>query len=38
MLVTKAGSKLWRYAYSFDSRQKLLALYWIVLGDMNEAN
>lgn len=26
MLVTKTGSKLWRYAYNFDSRQKLLAL------------
>ncbi len=26
MLVTKTGSKLWRYAYSFDSKQKLLAL------------
>jgi integrase len=26
MLVTKTGSKLWRYAYNFDSKQKLLAL------------
>jgi hypothetical protein len=26
MLVTKTGSKLWRYAYSFDGKQKLLAL------------
>ncbi len=26
MLVTKTRSKLWRYAYSFDSKQKLLAL------------
>jgi len=26
MLVTKAGSKLWRYAYSFDAKQKLLAI------------
>ena len=26
MLVTKSGSKLWRYAYSFDAKQKLLAL------------
>ena len=26
MLVTKTGSKLWRYAYSFGSKQKLLAL------------
>jgi integrase len=26
MLVTKTGSKLWRYAYSFDAKQKLLAI------------
>src|SRR5882724_4348969 len=26
MLVTRTGSKLWRYAYNFDSKQKLLAL------------
>jgi Arm DNA-binding domain len=26
MLVTKTGSKLWRYAYSFDDKQKLLAI------------
>jgi len=26
MLVTKTGSKLWRYAYNFDRKQKLLAL------------
>ena len=26
MLVTTTGSKLWRYAYNFDSKQKLLAL------------
>jgi Arm DNA-binding domain len=26
MLVTKMGSKLGRYAYSFDAKQKLLAL------------
>src|ERR1700761_1565320 len=26
MLVTKTGSKLWRYSYNFDSKQKLLAL------------
>ncbi|WP_235977123.1 Arm DNA-binding domain-containing protein [Bradyrhizobium archetypum] len=26
MLVTKTGSKLWRYAYNFASKQKLLAL------------
>jgi hypothetical protein len=26
MLVTKTGSKLWRYANNFDSKQKLLAL------------
>ncbi len=26
MLVTRTGSKLWRYAYSFDAKQKLLAL------------
>jgi integrase len=26
MQVTTTGSKLWRYAYSFDARQKLLAL------------
>ena len=26
MLVTKTGSKLWRYAYNFGSKQKLLAL------------
>jgi len=26
MLVTKTGSKLWRYAYNFDAKQKLLAL------------
>lgn len=26
MLVTTTGSKLWRYAYSFDAKQKLLAL------------
>ncbi|WP_409334554.1 Arm DNA-binding domain-containing protein [Bradyrhizobium jicamae] len=26
MLVTKTGSRLWRYAYNFDSKQKLLAL------------
>jgi integrase len=26
MLVTKTGSKLWRYGYRFDDKQKLLAL------------
>ena len=26
MLVTETGSKLWRYAYSFDAKQKLLAI------------
>jgi Arm domain-containing DNA-binding protein len=26
MLVTKTGSKLWRYAYNFDAKQKLLAI------------
>jgi hypothetical protein len=26
MLVTKTGSKLWRYAYSFDAKQKSLAI------------
>jgi hypothetical protein len=26
MLITKTGSKLWRYAYSFDAKQKLLAI------------
>jgi hypothetical protein len=26
MLVSKTGSKLWRYAYSFDAKQKLLAI------------
>jgi hypothetical protein len=26
LLVTKTGSKLWRYAFNFDSKQKLLAL------------
>lgn len=26
MLVTKTGSKLWRCAYSFDAKQKLLAI------------
>ena len=26
MLVTKTGSKLWRYAYRFDAKQKLLAI------------
>jgi hypothetical protein len=26
MLVTKTGSKLWRYAYNYDFKQKLLAL------------
>jgi len=26
MLVTKSGSKLWRYAYNFDAKQKLLAI------------
>jgi integrase len=26
MLVTTTGSKLWRYAYNFDAKQKLLAL------------
>jgi hypothetical protein len=26
MLVTKTGSKLWRYAYSFDAKRKLLAI------------
>jgi hypothetical protein len=25
MLITKTGSKLWRYAYNFDSKQNLLA-------------
>jgi hypothetical protein len=26
MLVTQTGSKLWRYAYNFDAKQKLLAI------------
>jgi hypothetical protein len=26
MLVTKTGSKLWRSAYSYDAKQKLLAI------------
>src|SRR5690349_4787217 len=26
LLVTKNGSKLWRYAYRFDGKQKLLAI------------
>jgi hypothetical protein len=26
MLLTKTGSKLWRYAYNFDAKQKLLAI------------
>ena len=25
MLVTQTGSKLWRYSYRFDAKQKLLA-------------
>jgi hypothetical protein len=26
MLVTTTGSKLWRFSYRFDGKQKLLAL------------
>ena len=26
LLVTTAGSKLWRYSYRFDAKQKLLAI------------
>ena len=26
MLVTTTGSKLWRFSYRFDAKQKLLAL------------